>query len=363
MRTKHWQVYFSELVQGKYKGFLASSLRGVLWILSLPYRSIVRGRNWIYDRQYFKSYVAPVPLVISIGNIVAGGTGKTPVTLMLAQKLSEKATVAILSRGYCSAAEKHPEPLILSRGKGPLYPPSQCGDEPYLLSRNIPQALVIVGPDRFKASIIAAQEGAQILLLDDGMQHRRLARNYEVIVLNANDLFGQGHFLPRGFLRESPKALAKADFIVINHVKNETHFETIKKMLLPYTSSPTVGMQMHVAGVKNAPSGIHGIKVGVFCGIAHPEHFVETVNKLGAESVGHYLLPDHSAMEHHALAVFAEQCRVKGAEFLVCTEKDYVKLEGTLPLPVAWVQTHLKVVAGEEHWNAFLTEMQSAIKT
>src|SRR5690606_3839799 len=131
----------------------------------------------------------------------------TPVTLMIAKEFYETHKIAIISRGYRSPAEKVATPLTLSVGKGPLHSAAYCGDEPFLLSENLPKAFVYVGKDRTKSATLASKVGAEIALLDDGMQHRSIARDYEVVVMDIEDLFGHGFYLPRGFLRESPKSL------------------------------------------------------------------------------------------------------------------------------------------------------------
>ena len=194
--------YLKHVIQGKKQGILRSSIKCLLLPLSWIFHRGVQLRNWCYDKKWFKSYVPPVPIVISIGNIVAGGTGKTPVTLLFAYTFYNRFSLAILSRGYRSKAEKLDAPLILCDGKGPLYPAAYCGDEPYLFAQRLPEAHVIVGENRQKASYLAAKAGAQVILLDDGMQHEVAMRDFEVVVVDVGDPFGHGYFLPRGFLRE-----------------------------------------------------------------------------------------------------------------------------------------------------------------
>src|SRR5271155_4754947 len=124
------ELYYVDLINGKRRGPFAFILKFFLLILSWFYRLLIFCRNWAFDHGWMKRYSPPVPVVISIGNIVAGGTGKTPVTLMLAKAFCDEFTIAILSRGYRSKAEKLPVPIVLSRGDGPLHAPSYCGDEP-----------------------------------------------------------------------------------------------------------------------------------------------------------------------------------------------------------------------------------------
>lgn len=362
-----WQIYFSEIVTGKRKGLFAFLLRGALYILSFGFQWLVACRNWAFDRRYLSRYSPPVPLVISVGNIVAGGTGKTPVTLMLAKEFYPETFLAILSRGYKSKAEKLSTPVVLCRGNGPVYSADYCGDEPFLLAQHLPKALVIVGKNRYAASNMASESGAHLILLDDGMQHRRLARDREVVVVNAQDVFGQGYFLPRGFLREEKTALSRADLVIINHVRDQEHFQTIQQKLLPFTIAPAVGTKMEVASIwgfeKNLISSIQGKKVGIFCGIANPFQFQQTVEMQGAQVVSHKFVSDHESLEIKSLQSFSENCYSLGAEMLLCTEKDFVKLNkmDKFPLPIAWLQMKLTIVEGQGNWHAFIKQAKEAL--
>ena len=206
---------------------------------------------FLYEKGWMRRYVPPVPLVISVGNIVAGGTGKTPVTLLLAGAFYERFTVAILSRGYRSKAEKLDAPVLLCEGQGPTFPASYCGDEPYLFAQRLPKAIVIVGGDRKKASFLAAKAGAQAIFLDDGMQHRRLVRDFDVVVVDVGDPFGQGYFLPRGFLRDDICSLARANLIILNHINDSEQFTSVKMQLEPYSLAPIIGTKGFVVAIRD----------------------------------------------------------------------------------------------------------------
>lgn len=365
---EYFRFFFSKLVTAKRKGISFILLKPLLIPVSWGFQAVVTCRNWAYERNYLGRYHSPVPLVISIGNIVAGGTGKTPVTLMVAQEFIDDVLIAILSRGYRSPAETKAVPTFLSEGEGILCSAHECGDEPFLLASRLPKSLVIVGRDRTAGAQMAFQAGAQLILLDDGMQHRRLARDLEILVVHAKDPFGQGYFLPRGLLREGPKSLSRANLIILNHTLNQEHFEALEKRLRPYTSAPVVGTQMEVDTFRNlsgkvVPS-IKNKQVGIFCGIAHPEQFKETVKKQGAEIVASKFFSDHYPFDRDELASFAKLCKEKGAEMLVCTEKDYVKLvdPGKLAIPLVHVRMRLRIVAGAPHWHTFIAKAKSILK-
>jgi tetraacyldisaccharide 4'-kinase len=359
------ELYLQELIKGRHNGPLALLIKAILCMLSWPYQMIVCARNWAFDYGWMRRYTPPVPVVISIGNIVAGGTGKTPVTLALAQQFADKYSVAILSRGYRSKAENLAEPIVLSKGEGPIHPPAFCGDEPFLLSENIPKAVVIVGKDRHKASDMAAQAGAQLILLDDGMQHRHLDRDYEIVVMDGHDPFGKGHFLPRGFLREGLSSLARADLIVLNHVRDSDHYHTVVKQIACHAKAKVVGTKIQVAGIwdltGNKIACIQGRKVALFCGIAHPEYFQETIRGLEADIIAQHIVPDHREFPLEDFREFADAALRDGAEWLLCTEKDKVRLEKRLieNYPIAWIQMRLSVVEGQDAWNHFLAKAKA----
>ena len=367
MKLSRWEIYYTEVVKGRREGFFASFLRLILRIFSLIFQLAVTIKNWAFDRGWLRKYYPPVPLVISIGNIVAGGTGKTPVTMMIADEFYNTFLIAILSRGYRGKAESLPTPVWLSKGNGPMHPASFCGDEPYLLALNLPKALVFVGKDRHKSSNMAARAGAQVILLDDGMQHRRLARDLEVVVIDAYDPFGQGYFLPRGFLREGARSLIRADLIILNHIQDPEVFESCRRKIKPFTKAPMVGTRMQVVGVfdleGNPIDSLRGKIVGAFCGIAHPDYFQKTVAEEGAQVVSNLVVPDHENFDLTALEKFAILCKTAGAHYLVCTEKDKVKLNigQQLALPVVWLKTKLGLVHGESEWKAFIMKAKADI--
>ncbi len=361
------ETYFKEVIKGKRSGFFPRIIR----IISLPfsrlYQLATRLRNRLYDLKVLRKFTPPVPVVISIGNIVAGGTGKTPITLLLAKELQGLGKMAILSRGYRSPSEKNKAPLLLSTGEGPLYAAKICGDEPYLLSKNVPEALVYVGKNRVHSATLAAKEGASLIILDDAMQYRKLSRDYEVVVLDARDPFGRGFFLPRGFLRDEVASLSRAHMIVVTHAKDEAQFQEVKKKVAQYSAAEVVGVAMQVSGIFSLQGQKleleEGKKVGVFCSIAHPEYFRWTVMDQKAMVIAESPLSDHEEIAFKKLTAFSDKCLSLGAEVLLCTEKDKVKLPEniSLSLPVAWVQTRAQVTYGKENWNQFIESIRKKI--
>lgn len=367
MQAKQIESYFLAVIRKERTGIIAALLRFFLLLFSWVYKLIALSRNWAYDHGWFRRYCPPVPLVISVGNIVVGGTGKTPVTMMLAKEFYGGFPLAILSRGYRSQAEKLSQPVCLCNGKGVLYPPSFCGDEPYLLAKNLPHAYIFVGRNRHKSSIMAAKAGVKVILLDDGMQHRQLSRDLDIVVMDIKDLFGQGYYLPRGFMREGPDSLARAHLVLLNHVESHEQFVAAKDEVAKYTHAPVVGTRLIVRDVIDFKGdkieSLLNKKVGVFCGIARPEYFVQTIEAEGATVVGEYFVSDHRDFDHVRLEIFAKQCLEQGAELLICTEKDRVKFTEPLlvSLPLAWLQIELSIVEEGEAWTTFINKAKNDV--
>lgn len=269
----------------RYKFLLWGQQRIGAWYfipLSWIYAAAVFFRNWLYDNDFL-----PVTrvncVVVSVGNIVAGGMGKTPFVYMLAKRFSAR-KVAILSRGY---------------GTVP--------DEAMMLAKKLPDAKVYVGKDRAILAKRAVDEGAELIILDDGLQHRRLHRDFEIILHD----FTHRYFLPRGFLRDSPHRLKGADLVL----------EDLR--IVPVS-----------------PPEIRGQKMGIFCGIARPERFKKMVVDLGAEIVAEWILADHEPADPTAFAV---KCKELGAKALICTEKDFIKLSKTsYALPVLYLEIEVQ---------------------
>lgn len=364
---KRLELYAKDIIYGRKKGVFPFLFKCLLHPISWIYKAGMSIRNTLYDKGWMRRYIPPVPLVVSIGNIVAGGTGKTPVTVLLAKTFYGKHTIAILSRGYRSKVENLESPVILCDGSGPLLSASDCGDEPYIYANRFPKSIIIVGGNRKNAAKMAAKEGAQVILLDDALQHRRIARDFDIVVIDVRDPFGQGYFLPRGFLREDISSLSRASLIILNHIVDKQQFTDVKNLLMSYTRAPVVGTAGHISAIFDmAGQEIGSLKnrrVGMFCAIAHPEYFQRTLEGLGAIIVADLALPDHDAIKDKTLEHFAKQSLQNEAELLVCTEKDRVKLKNNpkIVLPIVWIQMELDIVEGQADWQAFLDKVEAKI--
>lgn len=362
-------------VHSSKKGIALSLLRSCLYFVSLFYRFSMAVRNASYDACYYWGRGIKVkffrlniynfkPRVISIGNIVAGGTGKTPLTILIAKKiLMKNKKLAILSRGYKAKMESNTfGPQQISQGHGPQCSALECGDEPYLISRSVPEALFYVGKNRVESARMATDDNVKVILLDDGMQYRKLYRSYEVVVIDAQDPFGQNYFLPRGFLREHPKSLKRADLIVINHIQNKLQFDQTLRQVRHFSSAPAVGARPKYLKTISLCSKLEvplkGRRVLAFCGIAKPNYFFDLLKDQGVQIVSKYVFADHQPVPARFLATLSQEIINKEIDWVICTEKDGVKLENLkLDLPIAYVQMELEIVYGQQEFDQAIEEM------
>ncbi len=312
--------------------------------MSLIYGAVVITRRWLYQNRVLKRY-RPRAHVISIGNITAGGTGKTPCTILLAELLSKK-RVAILLRGYHSQSES--EGAVRVTAQQSFH---TVGDEAALLYKRIPNAAIYVGKKRTRSAEQAVKEGAEVLIMDDGFQHLAIERDIDICLVDATNPFGHGFLLPRGLLREPLSALRYADIVCITRAEQDTTL--LQQKIKTITQSPIIVTRMKVEGlfdqddhpVACAPAA----PVALFSGIGNPKSFYESASSLGLHIVLRYELADHEAIEEALLQELAEKACSVGAQFLVCTEKDRVKLEKiALPLPVVTLRIAMEVIEGQE---------------
>jgi tetraacyldisaccharide 4'-kinase len=295
-------------------------MRLLLLVFSLFSRLISRIKNVLFDRGIFKARKAPLP-VISVGNISLGGTEKTPlVREILGRLLEESRRPALVSRGYKSRWEK--EGGVLSEGRGLLGSWEDGGDEPYLIARSCPTAGVYVGKNRLASSRRAAAAGFDIVVLDDGFQHRRLARDLDIVLYSSAEKIA---------LREPRSSLQRADAVLIKtgekQDKTVAGLRSSRMKLLSYAVVPR-GMTDLRTGQESLPGQLPGQKWAAFCGIARPARFLETLERLGFKVIFFRSFPDHCSYPDGSLEKIAQACRQSGADALITTEKDGLKIAG-----------------------------------
>jgi tetraacyldisaccharide 4'-kinase len=333
---------FDDLVSGRRRGVLATLMRGGLWLASLLYGLVVRVRNLAYSRGWNRVVKSSVP-VISVGNLTVGGTGKTPCVEYIASYFNDRnCRVCILSRGY--GANESGE-----------------NDESLLLSENLPDVPHLQGVDRAALAGVAVEElESELLVLDDGFQHRRLARDLDLLLIDTTRPWGYGHLLPRGLLREPLSSLRRAHVVILTRcdlVSEDSVHEVRRRIerLAPHVSlAESVHRPLSLMngdGDIREVNTLQGEDVAVFSGIGNPEAFVRTLTTLGCRVIATRNYPDHhrySLQDVEALTDWARSFPEGTA--IVTTQKDLVKLRlsvlGGRPL---WaLRVGLAFTAGEE---------------
>lgn len=299
--------------------------------LGVVYGALLRLRAALYRRGVLPSFRASVP-VISAGNLAVGGTGKTPLVDYLVRFcLTVDRRVAVVSRGY--GGRRRPDVQVVCSGRGPLLGPDQCGDEPYLLARRNPGALVLVSPRRAEAVRRAVEEfGADVVLLDDGFQHLAVRRDLDIVLLDARRPFGNGHVLPAGLLREPKSALGRGDLFILTRCEKD-RFPNLPVAGPVLRCRHLLGEEAHeLQGEKVSLSSLVGKRGAAFAGIAEPKSFFNDLKARGLELSAEIPFADHCSYGTTEL----ERLRLAsdGADYLITTEKDGVKLPASgLPLP------------------------------
>jgi tetraacyldisaccharide 4'-kinase len=279
--------------------------------------------------------------VVSIGNIRVGGSGKTPVALWLASEIAKGgAPTAIALRGYGGSLSGRGG--VVSRGDGPIVSAREAGDEAYLAALRAPAGVSVhVGADRVGAVRRAVLEGARAVVLDDGFQHRRLRRDCDVVLVCPDDLAPGTRALPLGPLREPPTALRRAH-IVAGLAAEWRDRQGAPDVLFDALPGGLVG----VDGAPSPPEG-RDRRAFAFAGIARPERFLRTAADAGFDVVGARLFPDHHRFAARDLAAVAEAAARCGAELLLTTEKDLVRLGAVRNFPPIFaIRLHMRIAAG-----------------
>jgi tetraacyldisaccharide 4'-kinase len=343
------EAAFLRLVRGESPGLLPSLTRVGLCGVAGLYRLGVSSRNLAFDRGWKASHQANVP-VVSVGNLTLGGTGKTPMVEWISRWYRGRGLrVAILSRGYGDA-------------KG-------MNDEGRVLEENLPDVPHLQGGDRVALARVAVEElESEILVLDDGFQHRRLARNLDVVLLDALEPFGLGRIFPRGLLREPVGSLRRAGVVVLSRADliDEASRQAIRTEAerragqLRWVLARHAPLDLIDAEGKSDPlSNSSGRKVAAFCGIGNPEGFRRTLERLGLDLVGFRVFPDHHPYTAEDVADLSGWLRGLGAELALTTQKDSVKLRTSRlgPVPLRALRIGLDVMDGSDTLETALSAL------
>ena len=304
--------------------------------------------SWVYAAAAAvrrpRVFHAPVP-AISVGNVVAGGAGKTPVAMEIVRRLLQRGRkAAILSRGYGRRARGD---LEVSAGTTS----DEAGDEPALLKRRLPGALVLVGPRRSLLAARAAARGAEVLVLDDGLQHLSLARDLDVVVMDASNPLGNGKRLPRGPLRERPtSAFGRAGRKGLLWL-TRCDLPRDRRTNALIAAAREAGLRGPVESAYATAAPIAKEAVFLFAAIARPASFEALVRSAGATVVGSRWFPDHHRYSSVDLTSLRRVAAAQGATRLLTTEKDLVRIPASdrdAPPPIEAIPIDLRILAGED---------------
>jgi len=339
------------VLSGGAPGVKAALFRFALAIPAALYKPIIQLRNVCYDHGWKKAHQVPVP-VICVGNLTVGGTGKTPMVIWICRLLQRRdLKVAILTRGYKAGDD-------------------QDNDETALLRQALPNVPIVVNPDRVAGAREAIDKhDARVLVLDDGFQHRRLARDLDIVMIDCTCPFGYDHILPRGLLREPKSQLQRAHVAVLSRcdmidndrlsqlqeqVEQLIHnpkakSDTPPKIIVHSRHQPVALVASD--GSEHPPASLQGKKVFAFCGIGNPQTFEDTLTELASEVIGHYLFGDHYVYDELDANLLRDWRSQYNADWLVTTEKDWVKLKEIPAIAkikeLFWLKIETRITRGE----------------
>jgi len=345
-------------------------LLALLWCLSKVFQVVVSLRYLLYEIGVLRRF----PLgcqVISIGNVTAGGTGKTPVTEIFARELTKAGRkVAILSRGY--RRKEAPwwqrifkdvieKPVVVSDGRQILVDAATGGDEPYMLAANLPGVCVLVDRNRVKSGRYAiSRYGCDTLILDDGFQYQRLKHSHEVVLVDSTNPIGNGHMLPRGILREPAEHLKRADVVFITKCSGDQ--SDVRRLVRRYNPHAEIIECRHAPRLlkdvwsrEELPlEWLKGKTLATLSGIAVPKGFEDSLRKLGARVIWCDSYADHHRYDASEIIFALNKTADLHAEALITTEKDAVRfprLEKT-PVPCYYLRVDIEIISGAENFAA-----------
>jgi tetraacyldisaccharide 4'-kinase len=374
-------IYIKKKIERVITGGSKNGYGGFVLFLSMVskvYGGAVKLRRIFYKKNILTSKKLSCP-IISIGNITVGGTGKTPMTIYVAQAVKKLGhNVAVISRGYKGKAEKNGG--IVSDGKVLLMTPEIAGDEPYMMAKRLKDVPVIVGKNRFKAGRLAIRKfDPDVIVLDDGFQHLKLQRDLDLVLLDYHKPFGNGHLLPRGVMREPASALLCANALILTRsdTANDNEMSSSPKKLRFYERNKPVYRAFHHPFVYKIINGekkkneenmkgvlrqntdcIKGRTVFAFSGLADNHDFQQTVKSLNCNLSGHMEFPDHHPYSERDLKDISAVAKRSMSECLITTEKDYVRIAHKIDWPgdLFVIGIEIDFGADEKRFNSFIKD-------
>ena len=371
-----FEQFATDVIFDRRYGKRAALLRWLLYALSWLFRGGVQTRLWLYRHRFLREH-SPACLVISVGNLTVGGTGKTPVVEKFARTLQDRGRrVAILSRGY--KAKRPPffrrlqrkwlgmerrKPRIVHDGSRMLLDSRFAGDEPYMLAKSLGDIIVLVDKDRVRAALYAIRElKCDTLILDDGMQYLTLKHRLEVCLIDAQAPFGNEFLLPRGTLREPPANLRRANYIFITKSPPTGNAALIERLRLFNRTAEIIETKHEALYLQNLydaadrrPLDFLAAKyIAAISGIARPESFEEKLTALGANLEITKRFADHHRFTDEELREFSDRCARRDLDCIVTTEKDSVRFPAKfagLDVPVYYLRVEIGILSGSETWD------------
>ena len=341
-----------------------------LFPFSILFKFIVKVRVFLYSKSLVLKDKPLDCLVIVVGNLTVGGTGKTPIVERFARELMQRGKrVGILSRGYkskedlkksdksiFSKSRKVAPPKVVSDGKNVLLDSEEAGDEPYMLASNLPGAIVLVAKDRVNAGRFAIKEfDVDVLILDDGFQYLSLKGQLNLLLIDQTNPFGNGKLLPRGILREPIPHLSRATYVFLTKSEVEPDLEllqSVRKFNDHAEIIRCIHRAKHLRKVNGTESRdlsfLNESYVGVFCGIASPRGFENLINRMSGELRFKKRFLDHHRYEKDELDHMFQKARNAGADVMITTEKDAVRIPGNYEpiLPFYYVRMEIEIIEG-----------------
>ena len=373
-QTNALELYTIDVIYGRRAGAGPMVYGAFLQTLSWLFNGVTQARLWLYRHRILHDQPLGC-LVVVVGNLTVGGTGKTPVVEKFAKALRDRGRkVAILSRGYKSkkpplwqrawhaltdAAELPPR--IVSDGERVLLDSEEAGDEPYMLARNLPGVIVLVDKNRVKAGAFAIKKfGCDTLVLDDGFQYLPLKGRLNLLLVDKTNPFGNGQLLPRGILREPIKHLRRASYVFLTKSNGQRDLE-LERLIERHNPGVDIiecahrpqylqrfGAPFDAAEGREPLAFLTGRRVFAFSGIATPESFEKFLRDLGARLVGRERFRDHYRFVEEDLAELFALAQREGAECVVTTEKDAVRIAPGFrgPLPFYYLRLEIDIIHG-----------------
>ncbi len=364
----------ADVIYGRTKSRPAEVYGMFLKALSHIFEAIVRLRHIMYRNRILRD--APLGcMVVVVGNLTVGGTGKTPIVEKFARSLSDRGRkVAILSRGYKSKSDgiiakfmrwmthgEGPKPKVVSDGKNVLLDSEVAGDEPYMLARNLKNVVVIVDKNRVRAGHYAiTQFGVDTLVLDDGFQYLPLRGQVKLLLVDKTNPFGNMHLLPGGILREPISHLRRASYVFLTKSDGKKSPD-LERIIHTYNPSVEIIECAHKLEklVKFDTSEdfplkiLDGKKVACFSAIAAPDSFEGFLEELGAELVLKRRFLDHHRFEERELDAFFSDAAAAGAELAVTTEKDSVRIrpDYVAKIPFYYTRLEIQILSGADDFE------------